>query len=100
MADPGYIYILINPSMEGLIKIGKTTRCVKDRASELSKSTGVPTHFIVAYETNVKNCTRAEEFVHTLLAKKGYRINPNREFFNAPVTEAVNAILEYQKIDD
>jgi hypothetical protein len=47
--DVGYIYILINPSLEGLIKVGKTTRDPIDHAVELSKATGVPTPFIVAY---------------------------------------------------
>lgn len=99
MSDNGYIYILINPSMEGLIKVGKTNRDPQTRADELSKATGVPTNFVVGYQLEVKNCTRAEEFVHAWLEKKGYRINQNREFFNAPMTEAINAILEYKKID-
>lgn len=97
--DVGYIYILINPSLEGLIKVGKTTRDPIDRAVELSKATGVPTPFIVAYQMLVNNCSKAEEFVHTWLSAKGYRVNDNREFFNAPMTEVINAILEYKKND-
>lgn len=41
MNDTGLVYVLINPSMEGLIKVGKTTRNPKERADELSKVTGV-----------------------------------------------------------
>ena len=26
MPNPGFLYLLINPSMEGLVKIGKPTR--------------------------------------------------------------------------
>lgn len=97
MADGGYIYILINPSMEGLIKVGKTTKDPKERASELSKATGVPTPFIVAYQACVNNCSKAEMFVHIYLENKGYRVTSNREFFNAPLTEAVDAIFLYKQ---
>jgi hypothetical protein len=48
MLDPGYIYVLINQSMEGFIKVGKTARDPKERAKELSQATGVPTPFMVA----------------------------------------------------
>ncbi|WP_110952977.1 GIY-YIG nuclease family protein [Anaerosinus massiliensis] len=97
MADNGYIYVLINASMEGLIKVGKTTREPKERAEELSRATGVPTPFIVAYEMYVNDCTSAENFVHTWLETKEYRVSDNREFFNAPMTEAINGIMEYKK---
>ena len=46
----GYVYILVNDSMPGLIKIGKTARNSLARAKDLSSSTGVPTPFKVAFE--------------------------------------------------
>lgn len=101
MSDQGYVYILINSSMPGLIKVGKTTKAPNERADELSKATGVPTPFVVGYQMAVNNCTKAEQFVHTCLESKGHRINDNREFFNASMTEAINAILEYKRtLDD
>ena len=30
MRDPAFIYILVNPAMDGLLKMGKTSRDVKD----------------------------------------------------------------------
>ena len=42
----GYVYILENASMPGLIKIGKTSRDSVERARELSSATGVPTGFL------------------------------------------------------
>ena len=45
--NEGYIYVLINPSMEDVVKIGKTERDPKNRAAELSSVSGVPEKFIV-----------------------------------------------------
>ncbi|HAO78419.1 MAG TPA: hypothetical protein DCQ92_05465, partial [Verrucomicrobia subdivision 3 bacterium] len=42
-----FIYILENPSFDGVIKIGRTARDVAERVKELSSHTGVPTEFTV-----------------------------------------------------
>ncbi len=93
----GYLYVFINPMMEGLVKIGKTTRDTQSRAKELSAATGVPTSFIVAYEAYFQDCSKAEEYVHTFLESKGYRVSSNKEFFKAPLKDIIDAILEAQK---
>ncbi len=100
MSDRGYIYVLFNPLMTGLVKVGKTTRDPEERAAELSSSTGVPTPFIVAYQREVNDCTRAEDFVHSYLTNLGCRVNNNREFFRASLTTAIDAILEYCKLEN
>lgn len=97
MAEKGYIYALINPSLSGLIKVGKTTKEPEYRAKELSSGTAVPTPFKVAYKIYVNDCSAAESFLHTLLEVKGYRINDNREFFNAPLNEMIESILKAQE---
>lgn len=74
----GYVYILKNPSMPGLLKIGKTTRSVQQRASEL-RQTGVPTAFKVVDECYSPNCHELERWLHEWLAK--WRVSPDREFF-------------------
>jgi hypothetical protein len=38
----GYIYVLTNPNMPGLVKIGYTQRLPRERANDLSRATGVP----------------------------------------------------------
>ena len=86
--------------MNGLVKVGKTTRDPEERAAELSRSTGVPAPFIVGYQREVNDCTRAEEFVHTYLTNLGCRVNDNREFFRATLTTAIDAILEYCKLEN
>ena len=80
MSDPGYIYVLINPSMQGLVKIGKTTREPSDRAKELSAVTGIPTTFILVFDQYFDDCSRAEEYIHSLLERKNYRVSSNKEF--------------------
>jgi hypothetical protein len=93
MDDLGYLYVLANSAMPGLVKIGKTTRSPSERATELSGATGLPTPFIVVYEQLFRDCNAAEAFVHTYLERKGFRVADNREFFNAPVNDVVRAIV-------
>jgi len=92
MRELGYLYVLANSAMPGLVKVGKTTRSSSERAEELSGATGLPTPFIVVYEQLFEDCGSAESFVHTYLAQQGYRVADNREFFSAPVNIVVRAI--------
>lgn len=89
----GHIYALINPSLQGLVKVGKTTRDPEERAKELSAATGVPMPFIVAYSIVVADCDAAELFAHEMLAQKGYRLSANREFFQAPLNDIIKALI-------
>lgn len=73
----GYVYILSNPSMPGIVKIGKTTRTIKERAHELYQ-TGVPTPFIVNDWVLSPNCSELEQRVHGALSD--YRVSQSREF--------------------
>lgn len=88
----GYIYILINASMPGLLKIGQTTRSSEARAAEVSNGTGVPTPFIVAYEVRVVSCEEVERLIHNRLC--GHRENSGREFFRIALKEAVAIVHE------
>lgn len=94
MNDNGYVYVLMNPSMPNLVKIGKTQRTPEERAKELSATTGVPTPFTVVYDNYFENCSHAEQHVHTLLENKGYRVSKNREFFEMPIKDAIDAVME------
>lgn len=94
MNDNGNIYVLMNPSMENLVKIGKTTRDPNERAKELSSTTGVPTPFVVIYECFFESCSLAENYVHTYLESKGFRLSKNREFFEIPIKDAIDAVMK------
>lgn len=86
----GYIYLLINQSMEGIVKIGKTTRDPQNRVNELSSATGVPTPFTLVYKEYFNNCSDAEIAIH--IALESYRVSNNREFFKVPIYEAIDII--------
>ena len=96
----GYIYALINSSLHGLVKVGKTVKEPEIRAKEISSDTGVPTPFIVAYKVFVSDCDAGELFLHSLLQTKGFRINQKREFFNAPLDVIISSMIELQKTSD
>lgn len=96
MADQkeyGIVYVLTNPAMPGLVKIGRTSR--KDLDSRLKElyTTGVPVPFDCAYACLVKpqDSKKIEAALHKAFDDK--RINPNREFFTIKPNQVI-AILE------
>lgn len=89
----GYVYVMINPSCEGLVKIGKTTKDPEERAKDLSSATGVATPFIVVYKRLFNDCSIAETLIHRLLEERGCRVNKSREFFSIDISEAIDVIL-------
>jgi hypothetical protein len=93
-ADAGYIYVLVNSSLDGMVKIGKTTRTSEERAKELSSTTGVPTPFVVAYESYFNNCSEAERYIHKLLENENNRTSKKREFFNISSSYAIQVIID------
>lgn len=87
----GYVYILTNPSMPGLVKVGKTTTTPNQRMSELH-STGVPTPFVLEFSISVNDCHSAERLAHKALHQ--CRVRANREFFQVTAKQAIEKILE------
>ena len=87
----GYVYILVNVSMPGLVKIGKTERTVDQRASELF-TTGVPKPFEIAFVLFSEAYERLENEIHSELAES--RVNPQREFFRCEVHKAIELLEE------
>jgi len=85
----GYVYVLSNISMPGLVKIGKSRRGGRFRAKEIYQ-TGVPTPFKLEYEVYTQDCDSLESYVHESLDH--VRTNDSREFFNLTVENAVIAI--------
>jgi hypothetical protein len=62
----GFVYILMNPSMPGLVKIGLTEDTAEARAASLSSASGVPTRFTVVYDELVSDCCQVEARMQAL----------------------------------
>ena len=86
----GIVYVLSNPSMPGLVKIGKTSRgSVLKRLGELY-STGVPVPFECEFAGRVIDEHKVEKAFH--MAFGPYRVNPKREFFQIEPEQAITLL--------
>jgi hypothetical protein len=89
----GVVYVLANEAMPGLLKIGFTTETAEARAIELSRHTGVPTAFKVAWSSErVSNPQQVEKQAHTQLSM--FRENSQREFFRVELPFAIEVLEE------
>ncbi len=90
------IYVLTNPVMPDLIKIGRTTN-LEERLRSLSSHTGVPIPFEVYFACTVADATKVEKSVHDAFGD--HRINQRREFFRIN-PERVISVLQLVAIND
>lgn len=86
----GWVYILSNPVMPGILKIGFTKGDPSDRCEALSSATGVPVPFEIEDGLYCLEASRVEAVTHGLL--KDCRINPRREYFKCSVRYAMTAL--------
>lgn len=91
------VYVLTNPSMPGLVKIGFTS--ADDANSRIGQlyTTGVPVPFELRFACKVENGTEVERAMHIAFAPN--RINPKREFFQIEADQAI-AILKLLHTED
>ncbi len=85
----GFVYILRNAAMPGLLKIGFSVKVPTERAAELF-TTGVPEPFELIYYCLVENAGKLESQLHQSLS--GHRYRGDREFFNVELQFAVRSI--------
>lgn len=91
----GFVYILTNPYMDEVYKVGCTERSPHARAAELSSGTGVPAPFNVLCYIEVADFQAVERAAHKFL--EGHRISSNREFFHGGLVEAVSFLWWFPK---
>ena len=89
--EPGYVYILTNPSFkEDWVKIGKSSRPVDVRSKELD-NTAVPLPFEIFATLRTVKYNEAEKLIHRYIERfTNLRIRDNREFFNVKPEEALD----------
>jgi len=91
------IYVLTNPAMPGLVKIGYTSQNdAKTRIDQLY-TTGVPVPFEIAYACKVARAGDLEKAFHAAFAPQ--RINPKREFFRIDPEQAIAILRVVQSSD-
>lgn len=92
----GYIYVMMNPSLQtNFLKIGRTTRKPEDRARELSSSSGLPAPYSVAIKRLSYDCISTEDHIHKELQQyrvTNLRVDRDREFFALPLSQAIETL--------
>lgn len=100
--EPGYVYILTNPSFkEDWVKIGKSSRPVDVRSKELD-NTAVPLPFEIFATMRTCKYNEVEKLVHKTIDRlTDLRIRQNREFFNVAPQMALDIFRDIaMTIDD
>ena len=92
----GFIYILNNPSLEGIVKIGATTKDPNDKCRELSSNPSIPTPFNIVYYLSSMNPFKVVGIVYEILDK--YTVDKSRDFFKVDVAQTVNLIEDIEKM--
>lgn len=87
MSKRGFVYVMSNPWMPDLYKVGCTERSPHERAAELSNHTGVPAPFKVVCYIECEEFQAIEQAAHKWLGS--YRVSNGREFFSECLCEIV-----------
>ena len=90
------VYILTNPVIPDLVKVGRTTN-LEERVRSLSSHSGVPVPFEVYYACVVHDSSKVEKHIHDGFGD--HRVNPRREFFRIN-PERVLSILKLVEIEN
>ena len=93
----GIVYVLSNPAMPGMVKIGKTT--AEDPQVRLDQlyNTSVPVPFECEVAVRVQDVGQCEQVLHQAFAQ--CRVNPRREFFKIEAEDVI-PLLRYLGDED
>lgn len=97
----GWVYVISNKSMPGLVKIGYTMKDPEIRAADLN-GTGIPTPYLVEYEVLVDEPLKIEQAVHAHLArnregKEWFKLSPEAAVAGIKQVVSNGAFLENHK---
>lgn len=90
-----FVYVLSNPSMPGIVKIGFTTTSPQQRIKEINSATGVIEKWNLEWSVECTEAHDLEKKTHEYL--KEFRVSKNREGFYMHPTQAIAAV---QKINE
>ena len=93
----GIVYLLTNPVMPGLTKIGKTNINGLDSRLKTLYNTSIPIQFFCFYACEVKDPDLVEKKLHDAFGD--HRINKKREFFEIDA-DKVKSVLELLALSD
>lgn len=85
----GWVYVISNPAMPDLVKVGFSLKDPALRAQELD-GTGIPHPYKVEYEALVVNPRLVEQRAHVALAQ----VHERKEWFRCSVGVAVSALRD------
>lgn len=85
----GWVYVITNKAMPGLVKVGYSMKDPDFRAAELNH-TGAPHPYLVEYELLIEEPYTVEQKTHKLLSQK----REAKEWFRCSPEEAVAAIKQ------
>lgn len=91
------VYVLTNPAMKGIVKIGYTADNDVNRRMAGLYGTGVPLPFKLEFACKVPNASDVERALHVAFGP--HRVNPSREFFEIEPEQAI-AILKLLHQDE
>jgi len=87
----GFVYVMSNSSMPGIVKVGKTSRMAEDRAQDL-RTTGVALPFDIEFRAATSHIEAVEKEAHAMLASA--RVSPKREFFRIAPSDAIDTVKD------
>ena len=90
-----FVYVLTNPSMPGIVKIGFTTTSPQQRIKEINSATGVIEKWNLEWSVECTEAHDLEKKTHEYL--KEFGVSKNREGFYMHPTQAIAAV---QKINE
>ena len=85
----GWVYVISNPSMPGVVKVGYSMKDPSIRANDLD-STGMPTAYRVEYEALVEEPYQVEQQIHHEMQA----FHAGKEWFK---TDTLNAVLAIRR---
>jgi T5orf172 domain len=97
-SDAGWVYVLVNPTLPGICKIGRTRHTAARWTRELEQEYGVAAPFEIASRHAVPDAPAVEAIAHRMLAD--CRL-PKSEMFRCDVATAQRVVkaaaLSYEK---